>query len=281
MPFQPFTPVTNWNDFYQRPFGKEPCFHVTWNNKVRILKSNASDLYYYDADMNMAGMQELALSVNRCKSLYAGQTGGSFSVNEYGIAIVPINNSSAIKAVGRWTGKMYFYDDSGTRFSLDEAFQLGAAWPYPYLGMKYHLAQRNYIYREIDTAEGTIYDRLPFQYTSLVNALRTIRPSGPMTFVVNPSGAVLAKQNFGGVFLPCYVGKLDLTQWFPDPLAGSSQNSPANMDISQVIKTLKAKRMSQADSKRFFNLINLYWNQEHHLSPQQKQDLWSLKNKYP
>ena len=280
MPFEPFTPVTDWNDFYQRPYGKEPCFHVTVNNQVRILQSNAFNLNFYTADMNTAGMRELALSVNRCKSLYAGQTGGSFSVNEYGIVIVPINNSSVIKAVGRWTGKMYFYDGT-THFSLDEAFQLGAAWPYPYLGMKYHLAQRNYIYRAIVTAGGTIYDRLPFQYNSLVNALRTIRPSGPMTFVVNPSGAVLAKQNFGGVFLPCYIGKLDLTQWFPGPLTGSAQNSPANMDISQVIIDLKKKRMCLADAKRRDNLIHLFWQQGRQLSPQQKQDLWSLKNKYP
>ena len=280
MPFIPFNPFPNWTGFYQRPMGNEPCFHVSRQNIIQIIKNDGYNIYIYNADMNSSGMNQLAISINQCKAQFAGVSGGSFSINEYGDVIVPLNNSSAIKVVGCWSGKMYFYDGT-TRFSLDEAFQPGADWPYPYLGMKYHLAQRDYIYREINTAGGTSYETLPFQCNSLVNALRAIRPTGPMTFVVNPSGVVLAKKQVPqGTYSPCYLGKLDYTQWFPEPYTVMIMTST---DIQNIILRLNQikHRMPKSDSNNLNMLIQQYWALGRTLiSFHQKSLLFSLKNKY-
>ena len=226
MPFKPFNCPMPWgNKFYDRPVGREPCFHVNVRNDIHIVQVGQWNRYIYSAVMNIGDMRLLASSVNKVKLKFTGAYGGSFSINEYGIVIVPVwddvtGAGYSLYAIGRWTGDMYFLDGAGNSFFLGAKFSLGVPWSYPYLGMKYHLSRKNRIYRLLNTNDGQQADFLPSPgYDSLVRAIRSIRPYGEMTFLVNPAGIVLAKRR--GTFQAVYVCKLYYGLWFPDPLTGT------------------------------------------------------------
>ncbi|MBO4631034.1 MAG: hypothetical protein J5858_03840 [Lentisphaeria bacterium] len=286
MPFERFEKVLNWSDFYyRRPWGKEPCFHVTAQNEIQIIKSSVLDRYLYRADMNEEGMHELAVSVNLFKLAAVHSMGGIFSINEYGTVIVPAYSNYdgyAIAAVGRWTGDMYFLDDDGSRFSLGEDFELGDPWPYSYLGMKYNLSKTNSIYRVLDPDEGEQCEPL-LGYDSLIHSLRRIRPYGPMTFLVNPFGCVLAKKVEGDEFPACYVCKLDYDQWFPDPLQPSAAKELSREEIQDTVACLNRKRnyMTKQEQKFFDALLQIYWANGKTLNePDLIQNLLKLKKRY-
>ena len=287
MPFERFEKVLNWSDlYYRRPWGKEPCFHVTAQNEIQIIKSFVLDRYLYRADMKVEGMHNLAVSVNLFKLAAVHSMGGIFSINEYGTVIVPAYSNydgCAIAAVGRWTGDMYFLDDAGRRFSLGEDFELGDPWPYSYLGMKYNLSKTNSIYRVLDPDKGEQCDPLLGGYDSLIHALRRIRPYGPMTFLVNPFGCVLAKKVEGDKYPACYVCKLDYDQWFPDPLQSSAATELSREEIQNTVACLNRKRnyMTKPEQMFFDNLMKIYWANKRTLNePDLIQKLLKLKKRY-
>lgn len=254
--FEPFSDIIDWDGHYDKPLTKESVYHVTYDGKINISQFDGMQGYrnLYLAVMD-ASARELADRINRCKRIYSynNAPGGSFCINEYGIVIVPIaggyNNYVMPKAIGRWTGTLEF-TDGRKFFSLDKDMKPGVVWPYPYLGMKYHLARRGYIYYNKDK---TAFPRAPEGNDAIIRKLQEIRKGGPITFLVNDHGIVLTKSING----PVYVGRIDMGSWYPDPLA---KNDIPDSLITQIIIALnKMSRTAWKDRQEYERILAAYW----------------------
>lgn len=213
-----------WQVYYNKPAGKEPVFHVTAQNEICIIQNTAYNKRRYLA---VSDVKLLAKIINLCKKEYTGYAGGGFCINEFGQVIVPLmplrdRFSNMIWQSPRYVGDIFgdiiFYDDNTKEeFSLNTEFRCDALWPYPYLGMKYHLSNRDQIYMKMVEDNNLQIEYLPIRNQELVNSLRMIHPRGTCSFLVNPWGHVLTKQQNGGVWDPVYVCKLDYNKWFDKP----------------------------------------------------------------
>ena len=212
-----------WMGHYDKPVGKEPVFHVDVNNRIHIVQRDNYDIYLYTAEATDE-TDFLGNEINQCKSYYSGGRGGSFCINEFGQVIVPVmprkdKNGKVIRwraprYIGYITGDIAFFNGEET-VSLNAEMEMGEFWPYPYLGMRYHLSNRNKIYMEIQEGDDFRRVSLKKDYKSLIEALREIRGDGPCTFIVNPWGCILTKMMFGSDFWrPVFVGKLNYKKWF-------------------------------------------------------------------
>ena len=173
---------------------------------------------YSDAVLQMTRM------VVQAKQESSGVAGGAFLINEWGQVIVPNANEWRRRYyVGRLQGDWHLVDpwEPSRLLSLkpEPGLQLGQRWNRPYIGIPYRLSKFSKIYF-VDRLPGEdriVHPRI--QDERLVAALRRIRKWGPMSFIVNPFGAVIAKRPVQGVddeelWEPVYVGKVDLTKWF-------------------------------------------------------------------
>ena len=95
----------------------------------------------------------------------------------------------------------------------------GDPWERPYVGFPFNLSARGKIYFNQEDEEGrrSIYPKR--QNLPLIEALRTVRSSGPVRFIVNPFGVVSTKRPMqqGSPeerWQPVYVGKINLDLWF-------------------------------------------------------------------
>lgn len=219
--FKPFDKPITWEWNYDKPVGKEACFHVSVNNVIRICQNQYDDSCVFEAVMTPE-LKTLAKAINDCKLKNSGarRKGGSFCINEFGTVIVPLAPRGRVfkkpLAIGQWTGDMYFEDDYGDEFSLDPDLDVGDVWELPYLGMKYRLSRWDefyYIKRDEDEEEVI---KAPVHDRQLINALRSIRDDGGLTFLVNYHGNVLVKEEDS--WEPYYAGKIDLNKWFKNPL---------------------------------------------------------------
>lgn len=215
-----------WKWHYDKPVGKEPVFHVNVHNEIHIVQRDDYDTFLYTTEQT-AEIRQLAKIINKCKEECGGCRGGSFCINEYGQVIVPlmprkdqygrITQWRAPRYVGEISGDIDFYDGR-IKVSLNSILKRGAPWPFPYLGMKYRLSNRNIIYMEIQ--EGDDFKRISLKkkYQHLIDSIRAIRGSGPCTFIVNPWGCVLMKVLIGSTdWVPVFVEKLDYNKWFDKP----------------------------------------------------------------
>ncbi|HJT76253.1 MAG TPA: hypothetical protein VJ739_03550, partial [Gemmataceae bacterium] len=102
----------------------------------------------------------------------------------------------------------------------DGQLQPGDPWKLPYVGMPHNLHRGGlvYFYRQDGSGGQSVYP--PRQDPQLIRALRTVRPWGPVRFVVNPGGLVLTKcppddrrcpEEF---WQPVYVGSVSPNLWF-------------------------------------------------------------------
>lgn len=260
--FKPFDEISDWSGYYKRPWGRESSFHVTMQNRIRICQNNHYDRYLFLAD-NDYDSQQLALAVNNAHHHYNHQDGGSFSINEFGIVIVPVRtaeNNVAIKQIGTWSGTLNFRNHNNQSFSLNETLPIGAGWKYSYLGMKYNLSAQNQIYRWIENTQGGSKELPMLQDTDLIANLRQIRPHGAMTFLVNNHGVVLAKrEDDDGDWIPRYAGRINPLQWFENPLDDFEMMDEGDVrDLVARLKRIQYWR-DAADKKQFEALLNKYW----------------------
>lgn len=217
MPFRRCEPEL-WNGFYKKPAQRESVFRVGVDDNMRILAQ--------DADFNLScsvvenpAIRQMARAVNDLKEQHTGNRGGSFVINEYGYVIVPENNTFQHYLVGYLDD----YDDleftnpmNGQRFSLNAEKALNERWIGPYLGMKYNLRADDRIYFKCDDNSQILLDDAA-EDADLIANIREIRPNGPCSFIVNPHGIALMKQQQPDLnWIPKYVGRIDFNSWFTE-----------------------------------------------------------------
>lgn len=170
-------------------------------------------------------IRSLADSVSEAKQKMGGGAGGSFQINEFGQVLVPASAGGGRRMiVGELHGELRFEDPfEGGFFTLgdDAGMSAGDAWPLPYVGMPFNLSARSRVYFWRECEEGARSEYPQREDPGLVKALRAIRRSGPMRFIVNPSGVVLTKRpprgewrGPGETWEPVYVRRVNLRAWF-------------------------------------------------------------------
>lgn len=218
-----FTPcqVSDWAGFYYVPANKESRYYV--NNKDELFFRWEDDSSYYECPALMTvEVQRLAKAVNNAKAQYSNRRrkGGKFVINEYGDIIVPYKPSSfdnyAPKLVGHWAGEISFEspnDDEMLSLNPDR-YKHGDTWELPYLGSKYNLAARNYVYMQFRHNAGVSCIKPASMPQTLIKKIRLLKPEGGISFIVNTHGVVITKVQQGRSWIAKYVGTIDYNQWF-------------------------------------------------------------------
>jgi hypothetical protein len=168
---------------------------------------------------------QLAESVARAKRRAGGSGGGAFIINEFGRIIVPASDGRGERYLagdldGRLLFENPFYPDEPIDLGDVGHLQPGDPWKLPYIGVPYNLHRGGHVYFYRDDESGGTTVLPPRQDPQLVQALRTVRPRGPVRFIVNPAGIVLAKcpltdskcsEEF---WQPVFVGSVSHNLWF-------------------------------------------------------------------
>jgi hypothetical protein len=168
---------------------------------------------------------KLAASVDRAKRFAGGNGTGSFIINEFGQVLVPASDGSGRRYLaGRLTGCLLFENpfcpEELIDLGDDDRLQPGDPWKLPYLGMPYNLHRNSTIYfcKEDESGGRTTFP--PRQDPGLIRAIRSIRPTGAVRFIVNHAGLVLTKCPPEGrstpeeSWQPVYVGSITPDLWF-------------------------------------------------------------------
>lgn len=262
-----------WWGHYERPYGKTSVFHVDSQEQINVVQQDEYSRILCRAEMSPE-MQDLAWAVNGCKLKFAGRAGGSFVINEFGWVIVPLVGHFP-RVIGRWRGDMYFRDFDNNLFSM--ASPVTGSWPYPYLGIKFHLSGNDRIYLKYNNQAGEeIFIYSPYQDSDLIKRLRRIRPGhSGISFLVNCHGVVLVKSNNG--YGPVYsAGKIDFYSWFPDAMDFEDGSDEAG----DMLEDLEAKMNSlNRESREKFHYFEYYYiNQGNFLDRWQTWQLSILYN---
>lgn len=222
-----FTPVRprRWDGRHARIPGKTTALHVRllggrwWPLVEWAIEDEVAQCPMADVDH----VESLAAAVNDGKRLLGGSLGGAFLVNEYGQVLVSSPSGDGnVALVGECAGTMAFHDSfaAGDLFDLtcDQGLTLGDAWDLPYLGMPHNLSRTNELYFWHERQAGGRKATPPVQDRSLIDALRTLRPQGPIRFVVTYGGLVLTKVPVGDWrnprWEPRFVGHIDYRRWY-------------------------------------------------------------------
>jgi hypothetical protein len=216
--FRAARPPRKWKGRYSRIAGKEPAFHVSTDGDITVVWYDKDAGEKLTASMLPApAASQLARALNQVKSTYAGCSGGSFAITEFGEVACPIRESLKRYFVGWVKGVPHFQDPRNSRktFNLkpDPRSQPGAPWRLPYLGMPFNLGEDDEIYFKQEGEDGKRRLRPNSQDQELIRKLRKVRPSfRVIRFIVNLHGAVFTRvePNWRAVF----VGYIAPDCWF-------------------------------------------------------------------
>jgi len=204
-----------WNGRYGRVMGDRAVFHLrhtdgrlwpvlVWETEAGIATCRA---------INCAATVGLVDAVARAKRHAGGEGGGSFLINEYGKVLVPASNGGGQRFLaGRLDGRLLFENPflptEPIDLSDDEILENGDSWTLPYIGIPYqlHRSSKIYFYQQDERGGRCIYP--PYQDLELIQAIRNVRPFGPVRIVVTPGGLVLTK-------VPPHSRKLSEDRWQP------------------------------------------------------------------
>jgi len=214
--FKPCRPRI-WKGRYCRIPGKTTVFHAKADGSMEVYWENKADSIRYTAvAVDSPAIAELIDAVNDYKVEVTGIRGGGFLINEFGQVLVPDSDSRErrIGLVGEFEGPLEFVDGEEEVFNLmaEEYSDPGESWDLPYVGMFFNLMADNRIrYKHtIQDAKKPVF--LPCDSDALVEALREVRPSGLLRFIVNLHGVVLTR--IEPDWSPVFVCRLDYDQWF-------------------------------------------------------------------
>lgn len=170
-------------------------------------------------------IRKLTRAVLAGKRFLGGGDGGSFQINEFGQVLVPSPKGDGRCAlVGEITGRMLLcnpFEDEGSIDLADASgLECGDPWPKPYVGIPHNLSGRSqiYFYRMYEGGGRSEYPTC--QDRELIEALRSIRRSGAIRFIVNPYGLVIMKTPPQGRWMPeekwepVFVGRINHRRWF-------------------------------------------------------------------
>ncbi len=214
-----------WTGRYGRIPGEKTAFHVRfiggdwWPSLDWAVDGEVAHCPMVECDE----AAELAAAVNSGKHLVGAAPGGAFLLNEYGQVLVPTLFGDQVALVGECDGRLEFWDmfqeDATFDLSQDDGLELGNNWDRPYIGIPHNMSARSEIYFKFQDESGITRFPAPSQDYDLIDALRTLRPSGAVRFVVTYGGIVLTKVPVGRWaaqrWEPRYVGRLDYQRWYP------------------------------------------------------------------
>jgi len=219
--------VRIWDGRYARIPGDQSVFHIQTSGArwCPVIVWHREDGVGTCAAIDAPAVRKLSEAVIAAKRRLGGTGGGSFLINEFGQVLVPASDGSGRRMlVGEVSGPLIFNNPFQDRAVLDlsdaSGLQCGAPWPKPYVGFPYNLSNRSLIYFYRMDDEGGCSEYPHSQDTDLVRALRTVRRSGAVRFLVNPAGIVLTKRPPDGVWSaeeqwePVFVGRIKPSCWF-------------------------------------------------------------------
>ena len=219
-------PPRRWSGRYARIPGETTAFHVRLIDG-RWWPTIEWAVGYETAQCPMAnvdGARDLADAVNAGKRFLRGSAGGAFLINEYGQVLVPDQSGDGnVATVGECRGRMVFHDSLKGSGLIDLTDDLrltsGDKWERPYVGVSHNLSRRSEIYFWHQGRVGSWKVTPPVQDDSLIDALRAIRPHGPVRFIATFGGLILTKVPIGGWrnqrWESRFVGRIDYNRWFP------------------------------------------------------------------
>ena len=223
--FSPLKPQL-WQGKYKRIPGQTTVFHVRLRNGRwwPWVDWETGSCVAHCAMVDSVAARQLASAVNAGKGYLMGSAGGAFLVNEYGQVLVPAKSGTGnVALVGDWAGGMLFHDplQRERTFDLTEEgpVQKGDTWDLPRVGIPYNLSRRNQIYFWEEKRSGGRKIVPEEQDSFLISALRSVRPFGPVRFLVTAGGLVLTKVPVRGwsegEIEARFVGKINYNRWFP------------------------------------------------------------------
>ena len=214
-----------WSGRYARIPGDTTTFHVRfidgswWPTVDWTVGYETAQCPMADVD----GARDLAEAINAGKRFLRGSAGGAFLINEYGQVLVPDQSGDGdVAIVGECAGRIVFHDSlrGGGLFDLTDnlRLKLGDKWERPYVGVSYNLSQRSEIYFWRQGRNGNWKVTPPVQDDALIDALRAVRPYGPVRFLATFGGLILTKvpiENWKSPrWEPQFVGRIDYKRWF-------------------------------------------------------------------
>ena len=294
-----FTPYQEieWSGRYCRPYGKQGNYHVNHKGGIFIRNYQYYGLYLdykdYHAVMSKTSIK-LAKAISECKNRHGNNwdgIGGSFSINEYGIVIVPvvIQNmpmETRIKyyAIGKCSGGLNFIDkETGKLFNLNPDLRPGSKWEWPYLGMKFYLSSKDEFFFQWDDETGRSKQPLGMDNIPLRMAIRNIRRYGLVSFVVNNHGVVLVKKQDDrkeDYWQPYYVGHLDYSKWFADEFKEIMNRKKTEVNLMAELSKLRRYLWSEEDQELFAKQMHVYIHNGHQIDSEMEIVLQKLLNKY-
>jgi hypothetical protein len=222
-------PPMPWNGRYGRVMGDSSVFHL------RHTGGRLWPVLVWETDAGVATCRAiectaaagLVNAVTQAKRYVGGEGGGSFLINEYGKVLVPASDGGGRRFLaGRLSGRLLFQNPflpaQPIDLGDDEGMKNGDPWNLPYIGIPYHLHRSGsiYFYQQDGFGGRSIYP--PQQDFELIQAIRKLRPYGPVRFVVTPGGLVLTKVPSGRRALPedswqpVFVGAINPKVWFEE-----------------------------------------------------------------
>jgi hypothetical protein len=170
--------------------------------------------------LDRGDVDDLVEAVHAGKRALGVGPGGSFLINEFGQVLIPVNEEETTRVAytGDCEGPLAFENpfQVGTTFDLADsrALKAGDRWERPYVGIVYNLnAYDEICFRQTD-ATGSRYIEAPVHDPKLVAALRALRPSGWVRFIVGAGGIALTKVHVHSDWQPHYVGRISPARWF-------------------------------------------------------------------
>jgi hypothetical protein len=216
-----------WTGRYDRIPGDARVFHLEHVNGELwpVIKWNLDGDWGTCAAVRTDAAAGLAAAVAQAKRRAGGSGGGCFVINEFGRILVPASDGRGQRFLaGDLQGRLLFENPFSPEEPIDmwddSRLQCGDPWKLPYVGVPYHLHRngRVYFYCQDGQKGRAVYP--PDQDPELIRAMRSLRPRGPIRFIVNPAGFVLTKCPVDDgacsedLWQPIFVGSISRNLWF-------------------------------------------------------------------
>jgi hypothetical protein len=218
---------TPWAGRYARIPGKGTVFHLeTVRRRLwPVIHWKIDEDWGICRAVECEAAEQLALAVATAKRHAGGSGGGCFAINEFGKVIVPATDHGGKRYLaGTLHRRLLFHNpfcpDEPIDLGDERHLQPGDPWKLPYVGIPHHLHRDGhiYFYNQDGTGGSKVYPQ--HQDMQLIRELRSLRPRGPIRFIINPAGLVLTKippdtrHRSEERWQPIYVGSVSLTLWF-------------------------------------------------------------------
>jgi hypothetical protein len=209
-----------WTGRYKRVPGETTAFHIRLvdGDWWPVADWAKGDEVATCRMVDTGDAERLVEAVNDGKAALGGRLGGAFLLDEYGRVLVPASDlaGTAVVVAGECSGPLRFHDpfSDGAVFDLYDDGNLapGDPWNRPYIGLRHNLSAGGKLYFWKEDTAGARALEPPAQDDDLIEAIRTLRPSGAARFLVGVGGVVITK--VPPLWEARYVGRLDLSTWF-------------------------------------------------------------------